>query len=226
MFRWNRLVMTVLVTVFMFVTGAIGGEDSPVIIKVTTSEGQAVPLTPEDLNGLTSRPLVKMQEALVKKYHNRFLSLYRVQAKAGTELVGEYNVESVPCRLTIYEISKRAGAGRELRVVTTGYYVKPEKAVFRKKVEKLEENIFFITAEKVASAGELNFHLQYMESHGNYILLKGYSTNWNLTALKVKMAGKNKGDEKGEVEFEKDGYWLVEQLINPLWLMSVRIESK
>lgn len=226
MYRWFGLAMAIMALVLGLGPVARGGDGRPVTVKVTTSEGQAVPLLPEDLTGLSSRPLIKVREALDKKIHNGFFSLYRVPAKAGTELVGEYNVTTVPCRLTVYQISKRNGAGRELRVVATGYHVKPEKAVFRQRVEKLEENVFFITAEKVAAATELNSHLRYMESQGNAILLKGYGTNFDLSMLKLKMAGKNTGNDHGAIEFEKDAHWLVAQLINPLWLMSVRIESE
>jgi len=224
MCRWIGWAMAL--TVFVLGTVARGGDDGRALLKITTSEGQAVPLLAEDLTGLSSRPLVKMREELDKKLHSGFLSLYRVQAKAGTELVGEYNVEAVPCRLTVYEISKRTGAGRELRVLATGYYVKREKAVFRKKVEKLEEDVFMITAEKVTDASELNSHLRYMESQGNAIRLQGYSTNWSMTTLKLKMAGKETGNEQGEDEFEKDGHWLLDRLIKPLWLMFVRVESE
>lgn len=227
MCRWIGLAMAVMVLVLGLGPVARGGDGGPATVKVTTSEGQAVPLFPEDLTGLSSRPLIKMRDALDKKIHNGFFSLYRVPAKAGIELVGEYNVTTVPCRLTVYQISKRTGAaGRELRVVATGYHVKPEKAVFRQRVEKLDENVFFITAEKVAAATELNSHLRYMESQGNAILLKGYGTNFDLSMLKLKMAGKNTGNDHGAIEFEKDAHWLVAQLINPLWLMSVRIESE
>lgn len=201
-------------------------DDTLTMIKVTTAEGQAVQILDEDLTGLISRPLVKTRKALDKKFRKGFFSLYRIQTKVGTELVGEYSVTDVPCRLTIYEISKPAGGGRELRVVATGYHVKPEKAVFRKKIEKLEENVFLITAEKVTSPGELNSHLRYLENQDNTILLKGYSTNWNLTKLKLKMAGKNTGHGQKEVELERDFHWLVDQLINPLWLMSIRIEAR
>lgn len=218
----TALAMAVLV----LAAGTGGSADGPATIRVTTADGKAVPLLAEDLTGLSARPLVKMRDALDKKLHSGFLSLCRVQAKVGTELVGVCTVDVVPCRLTVYEISKRAGAGRELRVVATGYYDKPEKAVFRKKVEAMEENVFFLTAETVSGAGELNSHLRYMESQGNAILLKGYSSNWNLTALKLKMAGKSTEQGQEEEGFEKDGHWLVDQLIRPLWLVSVRVESE
>jgi hypothetical protein len=224
MCKWIGWVMAV--TALALGTVVRGGDNVPTSIKVSTSEGQVVPLLSEDLTGLISRPLVKLQETLDKKFHEGFYSLSRIQAKAGTELVGEYDVVTVPCRLTVYEVSKRVGAARELRVVTTGYHTKPEKAVFRRKIEKLEEDVFIISVERVSSANELNAHLRYMESQGNTIILKGYSTNWNLTALKLKMRENRPENEQGDAEFEKDGLWLVNQLINPLSLMSVRIESE
>ena len=200
--------------------------DTSVAVKMTTSEGLPVPLLPEDLSGLSSRPLVKTRDVLDKKFAKGFFFLNRVKAKVGTELVGEYDVVTVPCRLTVYEISKRPGSGRELRIVATGYHAKPEKAVFRKTVEKLEENVFFVTAEKVASADDLNSHLRYMQEQGNAIVLKRYGTNWNLSSLKLEMAGKDTKQKEKDDVFEKDALWLVDQLKNPLWLMSIRLETE
>lgn len=205
---------------------AWGGDDARPKVKVATADGKAVPVLPEDLTGLTARPLVKTRDALDKKFRKGFYSLYRVQTKVGTELVGEYDVTTVPCRLTVYEVTKRGDADRELRVVATGYHDKPGKAVFRKKIETLEENVFFITVEQVTSAKELNSHLRYMESQGNEILLKGYGTNWSLSALRLKMAGKTEGPAAKEDKFEKDAFWLIDQFLNPLWLISLRIETE
>ncbi|TAL09811.1 MAG: hypothetical protein EPO02_09230 [Nitrospirae bacterium] len=205
---------------------AVDAADSSVTVKMTTSEGLLVPLLPEDLSGMSSRPLVKTRDVLDKKFAKGFFYLNRVKAKVGTELVGEYEVVTVPCRLTVYEISKRPGSSRELRVVATGYHAKPEKAVFRKTVEKLEENVFFVTAEKIASADDLNSHLRYMQEQGNAIVLKGYGTNWNLSALKLEMAGKDAKQKEKDDVFEKDALWLVDQLKNPLWLMSIRLETE
>jgi hypothetical protein len=167
-----------------------------------------------------------MRDSLAETMGKGFFSLGRIQVKADVEIIGECNVTNVPCRLTVYEVSKAAGGGRELRVVATGYHDKPEKASFRTKLPNLEEHVFFVTAEKVASRDELNSHLQYMDSQGNTIALKGYGTNWNLSQLKLKMAGKTPGAEQKEDEFEKDGQWLIKQLIRPIWVMSIRVEAQ
>ena len=217
--RWVLILM-------LLIPIAAGAADTSVAVKMTTSEGLPAPLLPEDLSSLISRPLVKTREALDKRFGKGFFALYRVKAKVGTELAGEHDIVTVPCRLTVYEISKRPGASRELRIVATGYHDKPEKAVFRKTVERLEENVFFVTAEKVTSAGDLNSHLRYMEEQGNAILLKGYGSNWNLSALKLEMAGRNAKQKEREDVFERDALWLVDQLKNPLWVMSIRIEAE
>src|SRR3954451_13055546 len=92
---------------------------------------------------------------------------------------------------------------------------KPEKAVFRKTIERLEENIFLVTAEKVTASDELNSHLRFMEEQGNSIILKGYSSNWNLSALKFQMAAKAGKQKERDDVFEKDALWLIDQLKNP-----------
>lgn len=221
----QRFIRWVLILMLLNATAA-GADDTSIAIKVTTSEGLPARLLSEDLSSLISRPLVKTREALDKRFGKGFFSLYRVKAKVGIELVGEHDIVTVPCRLTVYEISKRPGTSRELRIVTTGYHDKPEKAVFRKTVERLEENVFLVTAEKVTFADDLNSHLRYMEEQDNAILIKGYSSNWNLSGLKLEMAGRNAKQKEREDIFEKDALWLVDQLKNPLWLVSIRIEAE
>ena len=222
----RRLIPGLLILLLLNTIPARADDSSVAAVKLTTSAGVPARLLTEDLSSLTSRPLAKTQEVLDKKFGKGFFTLYRIKSKVGTELIGEHDVVSVPCRLTVYEISKRPGGSRELRIVATGFHDKPEKAVFRKTVERLEELMFFVTAEKVASADDLNAHLRYMQEQGNAILLKGFSSNWNLSALKLQMAGKDAKQKEKEDVFERDALWLVDQLKNPLWLVSMRIEAE
>ncbi len=88
----------------------------------------------------------------------------------------------------------------------------------------MEENVFLVTAEKVTSPDDLNPHLRFMEKQDNVISLKGYSSNWNLSTLKLQMAAKSGKEKERDDVFEKDALWLIEQLKNPLWITSIRVE--
>ena len=195
----------------------------PQTIEVSTGAGAPVKLEPEGLTGIKMRPLMKLKESLDKKFGVEFLSLRKIGVKNGTELVGRCSVSTAPIRLTVYEISKRMkDSERKLRVVATAFHAQPgENGEFRSKVEDLEEDLFFITAEQVESADQLNSHLTYMNTQENTITLKGYSTNWNLSALKWNMAGKDAAQK--EAPFTKDARWLVDRLIRPMWVATIRI---
>jgi hypothetical protein len=220
--------IAVLVGIILLVTAvAAPAEDlSFGVVKLMTADGVAARLLPEDVSSLQSRPLAKTREDMERRFGKGFLTLMRVKAKVGAELIGEHDIVAVPCRLTVYEISKRTDGHRELRVVAAGYHSKPEKAVFRKRIERLEENVFLVTAEKVMSPNDLNSHLRFMEEQGNAIILKGFSSNWNLSALKFQMAAKAGTQNEREDVFEKDALWLIAQLKNPLWLASIRVENE
>jgi len=131
-------------------------------------------------------------------------------------------VRKGPCRITIYQISKAKDQPRKLRVVASGFYQTGALAEFTTTAEALEENVYFITAESVTSKEQLNSHLKYMNAEKNEILLKGYSTNWNLSALKFKLAGGKECAQNSE--FVKDADWLVRQLLKPQWVSSIRFE--
>ena len=49
------------------------------------------------------------------------------------------------------------------------------------------------------------------------------STNWNLSALKFRMLEKDAAGAK-DVEFAKDADWLVSNLLDPQWVVSIRIQ--
>ncbi len=221
-------IMAMLVGIFLLVTAVPApAEDLSVgTVKLMTADGVPARLLPEDVSSIRQRPLAQTREDMEKRFGKGFLSLMRVKVKVGAELIGEHDIVALPCRLTVYEISKRSEGNRELRVVATGYHTKPEKAVFRKRIERLEENVFLVTAEKVTSSDDLNSHLRFMEEQGNSIILKGYSSNWNLSALKFQMAAKAGKQKERDDLFEKDALWLIEQLKNPLWLASIRVENE
>ena len=169
------------------------------------------------------RPLVKLKQGLDEEFGAGFLSLDKVDVKDGDELIGRCTIPVAPVRLTVYEISKEnKNSERKLRVVATAFYATTrETAEFRTKVHDLQEELFLVTAEQVDSPDQLDSHLAYLNTQENTITLKGYSTNWNLSALKVNMAGKDAAQK--EVPFTKDAGWLVDHLIRPLWVASIRI---
>jgi len=61
-----------------------------------------------------------------------------------------------------------------------------------------------------------------MNTQGGTIRLKGYSTNWNFSALRLNLAGRDAAQR--EETFTKDG--LVDQLIKPAWVVGVRVVIK
>jgi hypothetical protein len=192
-------------------------------ITVQKSDGASVPLEVEDTSSLANRPLVKTQERLREKFKRDFFFLRKINVPEGTSLIGRYPVTDGPMRLTIYEITKKKGAERQLKVVASGFYKSGEVAEFKTEARKFEEHVYLVTAEATGSAEELNSHLRYMNTQGNEILLKGYSTNFSLSLLRFKLAERPKGTG-GETEFAKDADWLVDNLIRPQWVVSIRSE--
>ena len=63
-----------------------------------------------------------------------------------------------------------------------------------------------------------------MNTQGGTIRLKGYSTNWNFSALRLNLAGRDAA--QSEETFTKDALWLVDQLIKPAWVVGVRVVIK
>lgn len=192
-------------------------------LAVIDAAGQRIPLIDEELTGLESRPLLSTKKELTQQFGPGFISFQKVKAKAGDKLTGTYQVPTGSWRLTVYHISKEKNGPRYLRVVATGYHAVPEPAKFSTTIERLEENVFLVTAEAVKSADDLNSHLRYMNAQNNEIVLKGYGTNWNLSALKFKLSGKEEKATSGE--FVKEADWLVQRLTKPQWVMSVRVET-
>jgi hypothetical protein len=207
---------------FLTVSSCVAGVTND--LTITSQDGAAVPLQAEDLAGIKARPLAKIKERFDGKQKKDFVQLYVVTVKAGDVLRGAYTLKDGPYRLTAYHITKEAKGPRTLRVVSTRFHEEGATATFEAKVEKREEDLFLITAEKVASADELNSHLKYMASQNNEVLLRGYSPNWTLTALKFKMSGKE-GLKQGADDFEKDADWLIEALVKPEWILAIRVEA-
>jgi hypothetical protein len=221
-------------------------ERRPPMIEVTRRNGEAVPLEPEDLSGLQAIPLLNVKHRLEKQFYEGFVSLYKMRVPQGEVVTGTHTLQDGPMRLTVYQISKERKGVRKVRVLASGFHPKGEVATFTSPIDDLEENVFLVTAEKVSSDTELNSHLKYMNAQGNMILLKGYSTNWGMTKLKFELSGRaaskdkneaevtDKGKDKGkdkardkkEDTFVRDADWLIERLLNPQWVMLVRVDSK
>jgi hypothetical protein len=198
----------------------------PDTLRVFTPDGTPVPVQPEKLQGLKTRPLAKLKETLDHRFGPGFLSLLKLEVQNGTELIGRCTVTTAPVRLTVYEISRRRhDPERTLRVVATKFFATPgETGEFRTRIEDLQEDLFFVTAEQVDSAAQLDSHLTYMNSQDNAIAVTGFSTNWNLSVLKVNLAGRD--EARQEVPFTKDAEWLVDHLIRPLWVTEIRVVTR
>lgn len=193
-------------------------------IELSTRAGRRIALMPEALTGIKALPLVNTKAGLEKHYGPGFVSLARVRVAPGTRVRGRHTVAAGPSRLTVYHISKDKGDGapRTLRVLASGFHGAGGRAVFECTVRDLEESIFLVTSEKVDSATELNKHLTYMNGQDNEILVRGYSSNWCLSALKFKLSGRTE-DNREEV-FEKDARVLVGGLIRPQWVAFIRVD--
>lgn len=187
-----------------------------------TADGKDAPILDEDTGRLEDRPLVKTKERLDAKHGHPFLFLEKVLAKPGTKLSGRYEVEGAPMRVTLYEIAKEKNADhRMLRVLGTRWCRPGETAAFEGEARDVEEQVFLITAERTKSAEELDSHLQYMNSQGDQLLVKGFGTNWKLTELKFKLSGKT--PDRKEDDFSHDADWMAGRLIDPAWIVSLRV---
>lgn len=116
----------------------------------------------------------------------------------GERDVGRWAADRGPLRLTMYEITKNHDTPRWLRVIGTRVYRKGETAEFRSDLRKFTEHVYLVTAEAVTAHDQLNAHLRFMSTQGDAILLQGYSSDWSLSALRLRMV------EKGAVG-AKDG---------------------
>lgn len=205
---------------FFFLASA---DSAPPEIVITTADGKVIRLEAEDTSGIAARPLVKTRDRLNERFRKEFISLYKIKVPDGLSVIGRYKVQNEPLRLTVYEITKNPDSERQLRVLVSRFRQKGEVAEFKTTVKKFQEHVFFVTAEAVQSETQLNPHLQYMNTQNNEILLKGFSTNWSFSTLKLRLAEKGSAQQQ-EVEFTKDADWLVNNLINPQWLISIRLE--
>ena len=189
-------------------------------ITIKTADGKTVAMQTTDLSAIKTRPLRKLKEKWDGNFKREFLYFKKIEVKAGQEIEGKCEVKEGPIRLSIYQISKKKGEPRLLRILSTRFHEEENVAEIKTKVEDLEENVFLITAEKVRSADQLNSHLKYMSSRDNEILISGLSTNWNLSELKLKMAKKEAAKNS---TFVKDADWLIGQLIDPQWIVWIRV---
>lgn len=197
------------------------GKDPAPGIHITRAGGRVVPQLPEDTNGIFGRPVNKTRDRVHDRYDRELLYLYQIEVDDGEHLKGTYQVGDAPLRITLYEIRKSPAQERTLRVIGSQYYEAGALAEWETTIEKREEHVFIVTAEKTKGPEELNQHLTYMnQQDNNEILLKGFSSNWNLTKLKFKMA---ENGPNGEVPFAKDGEWLIDKLIDPAWVCSIRV---
>jgi len=193
--------------------------------EVKNIKGEAISLEKEVLRGIKARPLIKIQENWNQKYYPGFISFYKILVTENEEIMGSYKLEEGPARITVYQVSKKdQNAQRFLRVLSTGYFQTGEIAVLHSKIQSQKENVFFITIEKTTSQENLNSHLKYMNTQDNEIILKGYGSNWNLSKLKFKLQGVDPKQRKDN--FKKDVGWLINQLINPQRIISIRVKVK
>jgi len=206
---------------FIFVIGSgIMSQTFPDFVLISPP-GKVIPLEVEDLTGIKDQPLAKTKMRLDNKYGKDFFLLYKAKIAAGTQVIGQYKLTKDPLRITVFEISKQLKTDRKIRIVATGFYQMGETAEFQTEIGNLEENIFFITAEAVESKDQLNPYLQHIDQVDN-VILKGYSTNLSFSVLKMKFSGK---DQSGKlVQVTEDFDWLVNQLINPVHVISIRVE--
>lgn len=193
-------------------------------IVIMRAGSKKIPLEPEDTSAISARPLAKTRDRLNAKFKREIIFLYKIKAPEGSSLVGRYKLEDGPLRITVYEITKKPDSARQLRVVRTRFCQKGEMVEFRTVTKKFDEQVYLVTAEAAISETELNPHLRYMNAQDNEITLAGFSTNWNLSTLRLHLLGKEEA-EKNEVEFTKDADLLVSHLINPQWIVSIRVES-
>jgi hypothetical protein len=204
----------------------------PPRIELARQGGEAVAVEPEDLTSIQALPLVNVKRRLEKQFHEGFVSLCKIHVAQGEVVTGTHTLVDGPMRLTVYQISKVRKGHRQLRVLASGFHPKGDIATFTSPIDDLEENVFLVTAEKVAADTELNSHLQYMNTQGNLILLKGYSTNWGMTKLKFELSGKAPDKAKGKNEgkkdeaFVRDADWLIDRLLNPQWVALIRVDRK
>jgi len=200
-----------------------GTHAGPPDLRIVTRAGARIALEPEELQGPSARPLLATRDRLNERFKREFLWFFKVRIPDGTAVVGRWTADGGPLRVTMYEITKNEGAPRWLRVVGTRVYQKGEIAEFQTVLKKSSEHVYIVTAEAVTAADQLNRHLRYMNTQGDAILVNGYSTNWNLTALKIWMLEQNAAGVR-DVEFAKDADWLVSNLLDPQWIVSVRVE--
>jgi hypothetical protein len=177
----------------------------------------------EDLRGPSVRPLAATRDRLHERFKRAFIWLYKAPIADGTAVVGRWAADRGPLRLTMYEITKNNDTPRWLRVIGTRVYRQGETAEFRSDLKKFAEHVYLVTAEAVTAHDRLNAHLRFMTTQGDAILLQGYSSDWSLSALRFRMVEKGAAGGK-DVEFAKDADWLVGNLIDPQWVVSIRIE--
>jgi hypothetical protein len=200
-------------------TAAAGAPD----FRVVTAAGAQLALEPEELQGPSMRPLRATRDRLHQQFRKEFVWFYRARIADGTAVVGRWTVDHGPLRVTMYEITKNEAAPRWLRVVGTRVYRAGQLAEFQTVFKKSLEHVYLVTAERVSAADELNPHLRYMNTQGDQILVQGFSTNWNLSALKFRLLERNEANAR-EGEFARDADWLVSNLLDPQWIVSIRIE--
>ena len=200
-----------------------GSAAGPPDLRVATRDGAPIKLETEELRGPSALPLLATRDRLHEQFRKAFIWFYKARIADGTAVVGRWVVDRGPLRLTMYEITKNATTPRWLRVIGTRVYREGETAEFRSDLRKFAEHVYLVTAEAVTTPDQLNAHLRFMSTQGDAILLQGYSTNWNMSTLRLRMVEKGAGGDK-DAEFAKDADWLVSHLIDPQWVVSIRLE--
>lgn len=193
-------------------------------INLNTPDGTSVTLLNDDPKGIITRPLRKTKERWDKKYYKDFLQFRKISPSfIGKDIRGQLKIENGPARITVYQISRLDDKNdMSLRVIITGFYQASEIALIDTSIYDMKNNVFIITSEKLETADELNTHLKYMNQQNNSITLNGYSSNWSLSKLRLKLSGTT--ESINNETFVKDADWLVSQLINPQWVIFIRAD--
>jgi hypothetical protein len=219
-----RVAFSFLLVATLLSAGAAWSEEANLVI--TRKGGEVIKKIPEETSSLFGRPLRKTRDRLHAKHGDDFIFFYSIDVEDGDEVKGTYVLpKAISLRITMYEIAQDGADAKKLRVIGSKYYHGGETAEFLTTVDmKTHDHAHLITAEETKDVNELNQHLTYMnEQEGGEIIVDGVSTNWSFSTIKFKLAGYDPAQDKN-TKFTRDGDWLVERLINPQWVSSIRLE--
>jgi hypothetical protein len=237
---WTGIGVVAVVTGLWLGAGAattktieIGSAQTLHRVEVLTAKGVKIPIEAEDLDSMTVRPIVKMKKRLDKEHYPEFFSANKIRIKPGVTVHGSWafkdnpNIKPGPYRISIFQISKKAGGERRLRVLRSEFVETLQPLEFRETlIEALEENVFFGALEKVASAGELSPALDYMKSQaGEEVEFRGWGTNWNFSEIKLKLTGVDSSGKEEKLTRDLEEV-ITDRLIDPQAAIQVRVKNR